>query len=91
MAAPEHCVCDVLVRVEALQEAGKAGLTCWLNVSSTVSPRRRRIERLPSARSAAELEAQGYSPPTPTVQWQRQRGGRGGREPQSRSMHGPAG
>ncbi len=38
---------------------------CWLNVSTTVSPRRCRIALLPSARSAAELEATGYSPPTP--------------------------
>lgn len=38
---------------------------CWLNTSTTASPRRRRIALLPSAFSAAELEATGYSPPTP--------------------------
>lgn len=38
---------------------------CWLNTRTTFSPRRRRVALLPSAFSAAELEATGYSPPTP--------------------------
>lgn len=44
---------------------------CWLKVSSTVSPRRRRISLLPSARSAAEAEAHGYSLPTPAGETKR--------------------
>ena len=38
---------------------------CWLKVSTTISPRRFRSSGSPSARSAAELAARGYSPPTP--------------------------
>ena len=33
---------------------------CWLNVSTTISPRRWRSSGSPSARSAAELAASGY-------------------------------
>jgi len=46
---------------------------CWEKVSTTVSPRFLRISLLPSARSAAELDAMGYSPPTPTPTTQKAR------------------
>lgn len=40
--------------------------TCWEKVSTVISPRFLRVSGQPSARSAAEEEAIGYSPPTPT-------------------------